>query len=146
MPLDNIKQGFVSGKPLISFKEIGNGPPVIFLHGIGGNSDNWISQLYAISNNFTSIAWDARGYGESDDYDGPLKFEDFSNDLVRLMDFKNIEKAHLVGLSMGARILMNFFPNYKDRVASLVLCDCFFDYKVLSKDKQKEFIDLRQNR
>jgi len=144
MPLDNIKQGFVSGKPLISFKEIGNGPPVIFLHGIGGNSDNWISQLYAISNNFTSIAWDARGYGESDDYDGPLKFEDFSNDLVRLMDFKNIEKAHLVGLSMGARILMNFFPNYKDRVASLVLCDCFFDYKVLSKDKQKEFIDLRQ--
>jgi 3-oxoadipate enol-lactonase len=144
MPLDNIKQGFVSGEPLISFKEIGNGPPVIFLHGIGGNSDNWISQLYAISNNFTSIAWDARGYGESDDYDGPLKFEDFSNDLVRLMDFKNIEKAHLVGLSMGARILMNFFPNYKDRVASLVLCDCFFDYKVLSKDKQKEFIDLRQ--
>ena len=112
MPLDNIKQGFVSGKPLISFKEIGNGPPVIFLHGIGGNSDNWISQLYAISNNFTSIAWDARGYGESDDYDGPLKFEDFSNDLVRLMDFKNIEKAHLVGLSMGARILMNFFEYF----------------------------------
>ena len=144
MTLNDIKQGFVLGKPLINFKEIGNGPPVIFLHGIGGNSDNWISQLNAISKNFTSIAWDARGYGESDDYEGPLNFEDFSNDLVRLMDFKNIDKAHLVGLSMGARILMDFFPKYKDRVASLVLCDCFFDYKVLSKDKQKEFIDLRQ--
>ena len=45
---------------------------------------------------------------------------------------------------MGARILMDFFPKYKNRVATLVLCDCFFDYKVLSMDKQKEFIDLRQ--
>ena len=45
---------------------------------------------------------------------------------------------------MGARILMDFFPKYRHRVATLVLCDFFFDYKILSKDKQKEFIDLRQ--
>jgi pimeloyl-ACP methyl ester carboxylesterase len=45
---------------------------------------------------------------------------------------------------MGARILMDFYPKYRDRVATLFLCDCFFDYKILSKDKQKEFIDLRQ--
>ena len=141
---NKMKKGFVKGKPLINFQETGDGPPVVFLHGIGGNSDNWCDQQNAISNNFTSIAWDARGYGGSDDYEGPLRFEDFSHDLARLLEFKKIEKAHLVGLSMGARILMDFFPKYKDRVATLVLCDCFFDYKVLSKEKQNEFIELRQ--
>lgn len=40
---------------------------------------------------------------------------------------------------------MDFFPKYKNRVATLVLCDCFFDYKVLSVEKQNEFINLRQN-
>lgn len=144
MGLNNVKHGFVKGIPKISYKEIGNGPPVVFLHGIGGNSDNWIDQQNAISDKFTTIAWDARGYGDSEDYDGALNFEDFSHDLIRLLNEKNIEKAHLVGLSMGARICMDFFPKFKDRVATLVLCDCFFDYKVLSKEKQKEFIELRQ--
>ena len=68
MTLNKIKQGSVRGKPLINFKETGNGPPVIFLHGIGGNSDNWYEQQNAIANDFTAIAWDARGYGDSDDY------------------------------------------------------------------------------
>ena len=144
MTLNKIKQGIVKGTPLINYKEIGKGPPVIFLHGIGGNSENWYEQQNAIANDFTAIAWDARGYGNSDDYEGALNFEDFSYDLARLMDSKNIDKAHLVGLSMGARILMDFYPKYKNRVATLFLCDCFFDYKILSKDKQKEFIDLRQ--
>ena len=144
MILKDIKHHFVEGNPRISYKELGNGPPVIFLHGIGGNHSNWYDQQSYISDMFTTIAWDARGYGDSEDYKGPLKFSDFGEDLIRLLDSKNIDKAHFVGLSMGARILMDFFPKYKNRVATLVLCDCFFDYKVLSKDKQKEFINLRQ--
>ncbi|HIK87198.1 MAG TPA: alpha/beta hydrolase [Alphaproteobacteria bacterium] len=144
MTLKDIKHQFVEGNPRISFKELGNGPPVIFLHGIGGNHSNWYDQQSHISDRFTTIAWDARGYGDSEDYSGPLKFSDFGEDLIRLLDSRDIEKAHFVGLSMGARILMDFFPKYKNRVATLVLCDCFFDYKILSMDKQKEFIDLRQ--
>ena len=93
----------------------------------------------------TTIAWDARGYGKSDDYEGPLNFHDFSQDLRRLLDFTKIEKAHFVGLSMGARILMDFYPSNVERVATLTLCDCFFSYKkALSPEKQREFIALRQ--
>ena len=144
MNLNEVKHSFVEGTPRISYKEIGNGPPVIFLHGIGGNHSNWNNQQYYISDMFVAISWDARGYGDSDDYKGPLKFSDFSEDLLRLLNSRKIDKAHFVGLSMGARILMDFFPKYRHRVATLVLCDFFFDYKILSKDKQKEFIDLRQ--
>ena len=144
MSFSKFKQCFVEGSPQINYREIGSGPPVIFLHGIGGNNTNWVDQQRFISDIFTAIAWDARGYGYSEDYEGPLNFGDFGEDLVRLLDSKKIDKAHFIGLSMGARILMDFFPKYKNRVATLVLCDCFFDYKVLSKEKQKEFIDLRQ--
>ena len=144
MNLNDLKHQIVEGNPRISFKELGSGPPVIFLHGIGGNHSNWYDQQSHISDKFTTIAWDARGYGDSDDYNGPLKFSDFGNDLIRLLDSRNIKKAHFVGLSMGARILIDFFPKHKSRVASLTLCNCFFDYKILSKDKQKEFINLRQ--
>ena len=135
----------VDGIPRLHFEEIGSGPPVIFLHGIGGNRTNWATQQLAMSDVCTTIAWDARGYGKSDDYEGPLNFHDFSQDLTRLLNFRNINKAHFVGLSMGARILMDFYPQNKERVATLTLCDCFFSYKkALSPEKQREFIDLRQ--
>ena len=135
----------VDGIPRLHFQEIGSGPPVIFLHGIGGNRTNWTAQQLAMSDICTAISWDARGYGKSDDYDGPLNFHDFSQDLTRLLNFREINKAHFVGLSMGARILMDFYPQNKERVATLTLCDCFFSYKkALSPEKQREFIDLRQ--
>ena len=127
MDLNELKHQSVDGIPRISYKELGNGPPVIFLHGIGGNHSNWYDQQSYISDNFTTIAWDARGYGDSDDYNGPLNFSDFGEDLIRLLDARNISKAHFVGLSMGARILMDFFPKHRSRVATLILCDCFFD-------------------
>ena len=135
----------VDGIPRLHFQEIGSGPPVIFLHGIGGNRTNWTAQQLAISDICTAISWDARGYGKSDDYEGPLNFHDFSQDLTRLLNFREINKAHFVGLSMGARILMDFYPKNKERVATLTLCDCFFSYKrALSSEKQREFIDLRK--
>ncbi len=145
MTTQEITQHWVEGTPRVGFDEIGEGPPVIFLHGIGGNRTTWAVQQLAIADLCTAISWDARGYGQSDDYDGPLNFSDFGDDLERLLDARGIEQAHLIGLSMGARILMDFFPRYRERVATLTLCDCFFSYATaLSPEKQQEFIDLRQ--
>ena len=93
----------------------------------------------------TTIAWDARGYGDSADTEGPRKFTDFGDDLLRLLDHFAIERAHLVGLSMGARILMDFAPRHLDRVATLTLCDCFYGFtNALAPDKQREYIELRE--
>lgn len=123
----------------------GGGPPVVFLHGIGGNRHNWTRQTVAIADSFTTYAWDARGYGDSDDYPGPLTFSDFGDDLTRLLDHFDIQRAHLVGLSMGARILMDFAPRHLDRVATLTLCDCFYGFEnALSPEKQAEYIELRE--
>lgn len=133
------------GSPSIAYIRRGDGPPLIFLHGIGGNRSSWQAQVDTFSTRFSCYAWDARGYGDSDDYDGDLQFETFADDLVRLIDHEGIDTAHFVGLSMGARILLDFVGRFPDRIASLCLCDCFFAYEQsLTPEKQAEFIALRQ--
>ena len=136
---------FVEGSPRIAYRRRGAGPAVLFLHGIGGNSLNWTRQSAALADRFATIAWDARGYGFSDDYEGDLSFESFADDLIRLLDTLGLERAHLVGLSMGARILMDFQARYPGRAATLTLCDCHFGFQTaLSPEKRAEFIRLRQ--
>lgn len=137
--------GHVPGVPRIAYRRAGAGPPLVFLHGIGGNHDQWADQQAALGDAYTTIAWDARGYGASDDYAGELDFTEFSDDLERLLDHLGIGRAHLVGLSMGARILLDFAPRHPDRIATLTLADFFFGFdEALTPDKQAEFIALRQ--
>ena len=110
--MTNWKTELVLPSPRIAVDHIGSGPLVICLHGIGGNRTNWHDQLRAFSSHFHAAAWDARGYGESDDYEGPLDFADFSRDLLRVLDFFAAQRAHLVGLSMGGLIAMDFCLSY----------------------------------
>ncbi len=146
MNIEEMQSNYTGSKPRIHHRTIGKGPPLIFLHGIGGNSSNWEEQQIFFSKEYTTIAWDARGYGHSEDYDGPLNFSDFGKDLEILLDVLNIKKAHFVGLSMGARILMDFFSVYRKRVATLTLCDCYysFDKNFLNPSKRKKYIEIRQ--
>ena len=53
------------------------------MHGIGGNKNNWNDNLDYFSKDYHAIAWDTRGYGESDDYDGDLIFDDILEDLKK---------------------------------------------------------------
>ena len=75
----------IAGQPRIAVDHIGAGPLVVFLHGIGGNRSNWHDQLSEFGRHFHAVAWDARGYGDSDDYDGALDFGDFAIDLARVI-------------------------------------------------------------
>ena len=113
----------VGPRPRIAVESAGNGPPVLFLHGLGGNRSHWRDQMAALAGEFTVAAWDARGFGESDDPAAPWTFADFSADLVRVFDALGMARAHLVGLSMGARIALDFYGRYPERVLSLVLAD-----------------------
>lgn len=135
----------VPGTPRIAYVAQGQGESVIFLHGIGGNHHSWDDQLDHFSRSHRAIAWDARGYLDSQDYEGPCRFEDFSDDLRRMMDHLQLGKAHLVGLSMGGRILMDFASRYPQRVQSLVLAASFPSFgQALSAQQQDDFMRLRR--
>ena len=134
----------IPGKPKIAVDHAGAGPLVIFMHGIGGNRTNWHDQLPAFSADFHAVAWDARGYGDSDDYEGPLDFGDFALDLLRVVDHFGANRAHLVGLSMGGVIALDFAAKYPARVATLTLCDTMPGFGHLTDAQRREFIRLRQ--
>ncbi len=136
---------FVPGSPRLAFEALGAGPTVVFLHGIGGNRTNWREQLAALAPEFRAVAWDARGYGDSEDYPGPLAFPDFAADLLRLLDHLGVAQAHVVGLSMGGRIALDFYEVQPARVASLVLCDTFPGYDAsITKEQREKFIASRR--
>lgn len=143
--MTGIQTDFIDGTPRLALDRAGSGPLVLFMHGIGGNRTNWTAQIEAVGSSFHAVAWDARGYGESEDYEGPLDFGDFARDAVRVLDRFEVERAHLVGLSMGGRIAQDFHVRFPDRVATLVLCDTMSDFaRSMPPEKRAEFIRLRQ--
>lgn len=135
---------YVPGTPRIAVDHLGTGPLVVFMHGIGGNRTNWHDQLPEFGRHFHAVAWDARGYGGSDDYDGPLDFGEFAHDLARVVRHFGAARAHLVGLSMGGMIAMDFYARYPERVATLTLCDSLPGFGHLTLEQRREFIRLRQ--
>jgi len=137
------KTDLVPPAPRIAVDHIGEGKLVICLHGIGGNRTNWHDQLPDLGRHFHAASWDARGYGLSDDYEGPLEFHDFARDLARVLDHFGARKAHLVGLSMGGIIAMDFATLFPERVATLTLCDTLPGFGHIGPEQAREFIRLR---
>ena len=134
----------IPGPPDIAVDEAGEGPLLVFMHGIGGNRTNWTEQVEAFATRgFRAVSCDARGYGDSDDYEGPLDFSDFSHDLARLLDNYGVEKAHLCGLSMGGRIAQDFHALYPDRIATLALVATFAGQSNFSPAERERFVALR---
>jgi len=135
---------FVGPAPRIAVSVAGEGPLVLFLHGIRGNRRNWLRQIEAFSKNFRAAAWDARGYGDSEDYDGPLQFDHFSGDVLRVAEHFRAEKMHLVGLSMGGRIARNVALHYPDRLHTLTLVSTTPGFDALSADEVRRFVTERK--
>jgi len=134
----------IPGAPGLAVETDGRGPLLLFMHGIGGNRTNWATQLPAFAATFSAVAWDARGYGASDDYDGPLAFDDFVADLLRVLDHFGAERAHLVGLSMGGRIAMRAALLHPQRIASLRLVDTHEGFEAFSPAQREAFVDSRR--
>jgi pimeloyl-ACP methyl ester carboxylesterase len=134
---------FVEPAPRLAVSVEGSGELVLFLHGIRGNRRNWNAQLAAFSPRYRAAAWDARGYGDSDDYDGPLQFDHFLGDVLRVAEHLRAPKFHLVGLSMGGRIARNFALRYPDRLRSLTLINTTPGFDALSSNDVRRFVTER---
>jgi pimeloyl-ACP methyl ester carboxylesterase len=107
---------------IISYREAGAGPSLCLLHGISSQSGSWVHQLHALSPRFHVVAWDAPGYGESDQLlaNTPAT-SDYADSLAELLDALGIERMLLVGSSFGALIAGDFAAARPDRVVGLVL-------------------------
>ncbi|WP_197910136.1 alpha/beta fold hydrolase [Variovorax sp. PBL-E5] len=134
----------IPGSPALAVDLAGTGPLALFMHGIGGNRSNWRANLPAFAPHFACVAWDARGYGDSEDYEGTLAFDDFVDDVLRVLDHFGAERAHLVGLSMGGRIAMRAALLHPQRIATLTLLDTHEGFEAFTPQQRQDFVDSRR--
>ena len=100
------------------------GTPIIFIHGVGLNHKIWKPQFDVFEN--TIVAYDILGHGQTHLESSNLSFDNFSRQLLNLIDELNFKKIHLVGFSIGSLIARNFAENYNERLESLtLLCSIF---------------------
>jgi len=97
--------------------------PVVFIHGLGGDHSMWLRQVPAFCARFPTMTVDLRGHGESTHPDGDFGVPDMALDVVRLLRALGVERAHLVGLSLGGMVAQQFALDYPLATASLVLAD-----------------------
>ncbi len=107
----------------------GEGEPVILIHGFGSTKDGWkLAQVGPLSEKFKVLIIDNRGAGKSDHPDEPYLMEMFADDINSLMKYLKIEKAHIIGLSLGGMIAQTFAINYNEKVDKLILINTTPDF------------------
>lgn len=98
-------------------------PVIVFLHGFPLNKSIWNDQMDALRGHYRVMAYDVRGHGDSAEGTGRFSMEMFAEDLISLMDALAIERASLVGLSMGGYIALEAIDKYPERFSALVLAN-----------------------
>ena len=111
----------VQGGGMVYYEERGKGEPLILLHGHSLDRRMWDTQWRDFSARYHTIRLDFRGYGLSSAMREDLHITHV-DDVVALMDSLKIERAHVVGLSMGAFVAGDMLAMYPDRLLSCVLC------------------------
>ena len=104
------------------YESHGDGPPVVFAHGSGGNHASWFHQVLGLSGQYRVITFDHRGFGNTEDKDGRGRSA-MVEDLKALLDHLSLQRVVLVAQSMGGGTCAGFTVRHPDRVAGLVLCD-----------------------
>lgn len=129
--------------PVPACKWMGEGPLLLFLHGIGGNKDVFDPQLPAFAEHWRAAAWDMPGYGESSLPGAEMSFEMLADSVALLADDLGEERFDLVGHSMGGMVAQEFTARYPERVRRLVLAGSSPAFGKPGGDWQREFLAAR---
>ncbi|MFD2445317.1 alpha/beta fold hydrolase [Bacillus sp. CGMCC 1.16607] len=104
----------------LNYEEEGTGVPLILLHGLAGNIMMFQHEIEVLKKNFRVIALDSRGHGKSEK-PSTYTLEDHVNDVISFMDYFGIEKASILGISMGSYIAQGVAIKVPERINQLVL-------------------------
>ena len=105
------------------YEEAGSGTPLVFVHEFAGDHRSWEPQLRFFSRYFRCVAYAARGFPPSDVPEDPAKYSQARarDDVIAILDHLKLERAHVVGLSMGAFATLHFGITYGYRALSLTI-------------------------
>lgn len=122
------------------YEETGAGDPVLFIHEFADDYRGWEPQIRHFSRRYRCIVYNARGYPPSDVPPSPSSYSQMRavGDALAILDHLSIEKAHIVGLSMGGFCGLHFGLNHPGRAISLVVGGCGYGAQA---DKRDQFRD-----
>ncbi|HMQ35354.1 MAG TPA: alpha/beta fold hydrolase [Chloroflexaceae bacterium] len=107
----------------MSYDDVGEGKAVLLLHAFPLRGAMWRPQVEALRDRYRVIVPDLRGFGGTDAPPGPYSMDQQADDVAALLEYLGVERAALVGLSMGGYIGFAFWRRHRDKVAALVLAD-----------------------
>ena len=111
--------------------------PIVLIHGVGLNHKIWEPQINSFNN--TILVYDILGHGNTPLIKSQISFEDFSLQLLNLIDELKFEKIHLIGFSIGSLIARNFATRFNDRLQSLILLGSIYK----RSDEQQKIVNQR---
>ena len=103
-----------------SLNKINNKDPIVFIHGVGLNKDIWKPQINFLKD-YTTLTYDLLGHGKTLIQKSKVNFDNFSKQLLSLIDELELKKIHLIGFSLGALIARDFASKYSERLCSLII-------------------------
>lgn len=107
----------------LNFKTFGQGEPLIILHGMFGTLDNWQTIAKQLADKYMVYIIDQRNHGRSPHDNTPFTYTTMREDLHAFMESNWLYKAHLIGHSMGGKVVMEFALHYPDMVDKLLVAD-----------------------
>jgi pimeloyl-ACP methyl ester carboxylesterase len=113
----------------IAYERVGEGPPLVFVHGAAVDNRMWQPQLAALANDFTVVAWDEPGAGRSSNVPADFTLPDYANCLAALIEGLGLGPAHVAGLSWGGAVVQELYRQRPTLVATLILADTYAGWK-----------------
>jgi pimeloyl-ACP methyl ester carboxylesterase len=97
-----------------------NTVPVVFIHGVGLDQQMWEPQIKGLKE-YSTIVYDLLGHGKTPNNEEDITLNDFSNQLISILEFLKINKINLVGFSLGSLIALDFASKFQDKLNSLTI-------------------------
>ncbi|WP_045522041.1 alpha/beta fold hydrolase [Neobacillus niacini] len=120
------------------FLRMGSGEPLVLLHGLSECKEGWFKQ-FELANQYDLIIPDFRGHGSNSTLEG-ISIKNYASDVLALLDFLNIESAHICGFSMGGVVAQELYLQAPERCKSLVFaCTTPYFFDVIGKIVGKLF-------
>jgi pimeloyl-ACP methyl ester carboxylesterase len=113
----------------IVYERVGEGPPIVLVHGAAADARMWRPQLAALAGEFTVVAWDEPGAGRSSDVPADFVLADYADCLAALLEALDLGRAHVVGLSWGGTVALELYRHRPELAASLILVDTYAGWK-----------------
>jgi 3-oxoadipate enol-lactonase len=110
---------------LLCFTDMGekNAPVIVFIHDLGLSQIMWEQQMDFLKKEYRVVSFDVRGHGKSGIADGFYNMDLFAEDLIGLLNYLNIPRATLCGVSMGGFIALRTTELFPERINGLILCE-----------------------